>query len=409
MHILFLLPDFPFPPSTGGRSKIFNELSYLSKRHKCDLLCFGAPDSDDIKKFETELPDVRVLDLMAPPSGLMIKIKALLNLFKLSPPSLAAFNDENYSREIARQLATENYDVIHYDIINMAQYLRFGATTASVHSPNDATSLVYTRLAQQTAWSIAKFRLLVSAALLRRYERKIYPKFTKLHVVTDVDANYLKMLDQEIDTCSIPIALDSDQLRLTNQDIKFREEAANDLRIVCTGYLGNSAIADGTRDFIVKVLPVIVEQFPNIKLVILGKDADESLLELMRNNENIVYTEWVKDFKHFILQASVVLAPDYSGAPGAKTRVLQAMGLSIPVIGTRSAFEGIPIVNGEHGVIYDSMEECACLFLDFLAQHQKCVELGEKGHDLVKKEFSLKAIGPRYEKMYLDAIKKFAE
>ena len=41
MRILFLLPDFPYPPSTGGRLKVFNELLYLSDRHQCNVLCFG--------------------------------------------------------------------------------------------------------------------------------------------------------------------------------------------------------------------------------------------------------------------------------------------------------------------------------------------------------------------------------
>jgi len=408
MHILFLLPDFPFPPSTGGRSKVFNELSYLSKQHKCDLLCFGSPNIDDIRQFEEALPDVRVLKLLPRPAGLMMRVKAILNLFKLLPPSLAAFNDKNYSCEVAQQIAADDYDVIHYDIVNMAQYLSIGAEIPSVHSPNDATSLVYTRLAKQTSWSIAKLRLLISAALLRRYERKIYPKFTKVHVVTDIDANYLKVLDQRINTCAIPIALDEHQLSLSKPDVKIRKESANDMKIVCTGYLGNSAIADGTRDFIVKVLPALVEKLPDVKLVILGKDADEQMLELMKNNKSILYTDWVEDFKQFILQASVVLAPDYSGAPGAKTRVLQAMGLAIPVIGTSSAFEGIPIINGEHGVIYDSIQECTDLLFSLLSEHQERKAIGEKGHDLVKREFSLNAIGPRYERLYLDAISEFS-
>lgn len=407
MRILFLLPDFPFPPSTGGRSKIFNELSYLSKQHKCDLLCFGSPDKKDLKHFSKVLPEVKVLEVVPQPTGVMTKIKALFNLLKLMPPSLAAFNDKNYSKLLVNYIKAGNYDVIHYDIINMAQYLNLGQNIPSVHSPNDATSLVYERLAKQTSWSMTKIRLWISAKLLKRYERRIYPNFTKIHVVTEIDAAYLRKLDLGIDTCAIPIALDIHQLNSSEARVEHSDKTSNGLRIICTGYLGNPAIADGTRDFIVNVLPEVLQILPDLKLVILGKDPDESLLELMISNDSIIYTEWVDDFKQFLLNADIILAPDYSGAPGAKTRVLQAMGLTLPVIGTRSAFEGIPIANGVHGVIYDSMDECTKLLKNLITNAKERTVIGKNGFELVAREFSLNAIGPRYEKMYLEAISSF--
>ncbi len=405
MRILFLLPDFPFPVSTGGRSKVFNELLYLSKQHNCEILCFGSPAKEDLVKFTLELPNVKVLELIPLPAGAIKNIKIIFNLIRLIPSSLASFNDKKYSKSVQKHITAGNYDVIHYDIINMAQYVNLGQKVASVHSPNDATSLVYDRQVQQAKWSMAKLRLWVSAKLLRRYEREIYKNFTKIHVVTETDAVYLKKLDSRIDTCVIPIALDVEQLMSSNVDNT--DNISNCLKIVCTGYLGNPAIADGTRDFITDVLPNILKISPDLKLVILGKDPDESLFELMTSNDSITFTEWVEDFKKFLLQADIILAPDYSGAPGAKTRVLQAMGLSLPVIGTRSAFEGIPIVSGEHGVMYDSMDECIELMKVLIADTKERIIIGKNGFELVAREFSLNAIGPRYEKMYLDAISDF--
>ena len=407
MHILFLLPDFPFPVSTGGRSKIFNELLFLSQQHKCDLLCFGSPSIDDLACFEKELPNVRVLGVIPKPICAIKKINAILNFLKLIPPSLAAFYDKNYSKLVKKNIEARNYDVIHYDIINMAQYLKFGQNIPSVHSPNDATSLVYERLAQQTKWSITKLRLWISAKLLKRYERRIYPNFTKIHVVTEIDATYLKSLAKGIDTCAIPIALDVHQLSSSDNLIDNNERNPSDLKIVCTGYLGNPAIADGTRDFIVNVLPNILKLQPELKLIILGKDPSAGLLELMTTNESIVYTEWVDDFKKFLLHADIILAPDYSGAPGAKTRVLQAMALKLPVIGTRSAFEGIPVINGEHGLIYNSMEECTKLLNKLIIDSNGRSVIANNGFELVVKRLSLNAIGPQYERMYLDAISDF--
>lgn len=404
MRILFLLPDFPFPVSTGGRSKVFNELLYLSNQHECEVLSFGSPTEKELKGFSKELPNVKILGVVPLPTGIAKKLRAIFNLIRFLPSSLAAFNDSRYSELVRKHIDSGNYDVIHYDIINMAQYLGFGKNIASVHSPNDATSLVYERLAQQAKWSVSKLRLWISAKLLKRYEKKIYPGFTKVHVVTEVDAAYLKELGSNINTCSIPISLDVNQL-VSNNTINNKKP--DSLKIVCTGYLGNPAIAEGTRDFIVKVLPELTQYSPDFKLMILGKDPSETLYELMENNENITYFEWVDDFKQFLLQADIILAPDYSGAPGAKTRVLQAMGLALPVIGTRSAFEGIPVVNDEHCIVYDTVNECADLLKRLMVDRNKLSCLGERGFKLVVREFSMDAIGPRYEKMYLEAINDF--
>lgn len=405
MHILFLLPDFPYPPSTGGRSKVFNELLYLSRKHQCDLLCLGSSKNEDVHGLVTVLPNVRLLKTIQGPSTFIKLLGAFWNFIRLLPPSLSAFTTRSFECELTKIIANGQYDVIHYDIINMAQHLKFGCGLASVHSPNDATSLAYLRLAKQVPWSLTRVRLFLSSWLLKRYERKMYPRFSKVHVVSDVDASYLKSINPQIDIDVIPIALD-----INDKDVSARKERDNNLskNIICTGNFVNPAISDGAQEFISEVFPAILLKIPTVKLIILGKNADEKLLEKINDNESIEYVEFVDDFQSFLLQADVILAPDHSGAPGAKTRVLQAMGLGLPVVGTSSAFEGIPVIKGEHGLVYDSMSDCVQQMLELLSNSDERLVMGEKGRDLVMNQFSLKAIGPKYEKMYLDAVSKYS-
>jgi len=404
MKILFLLPDFPFPPSTGGRSKVFNELSYLSRRHHCDLLCIGDAEDKQRRGLKAALPNVRLLNVVPGPSFMVVFLRNMLNVFRLLPYSLARFTDKRFVQEVTASLAAEKYDVIHYDIVNMAQHLSLGKGIPSVHSPNDATSLAYSRLAQQTPWSFDKFRLLLSAVLLRRYEKRIYPRFTKIHVVSEVDAAYLRQLNPKIDIAVIPIALDVDKLKVKAYTEETSGEAMSDKWIVCTGNFENTAISYGAEDFIDEAFPLILNKMPGARLKILGKNASDKLLEKIHRSDKIEYIEWVEDYNEFLSQAGIVLAPDYAGAPGAKTRVLQAMGLGLPVIGTSPAFEGIPIIKGKHGLVYASMPECAQMMMDLLANHDQWATMGKAGYDLVTNEFSLQVIGPKYENLYLDAI-----
>jgi len=406
MRILFLLPEFPYPPSTGGRSKVFNELSYLSANHKCDLLCFGASDEDSINSLVDKLPNVTVCDVILPPSGIKKWTKIAWSLIRLLPPSFAKYTSKEYSSALSKVLSSHDYDVVHYDIINMAQYLPVGKDVASVHSPNDATSLSYARMAAQESRIPKKIWLLISSMLLKRFEKKHYPLFTKVHVVSPVDENYLNKVNSEIDIDVIPITIDGAFLNKYDNLSRHVEHNKFNNTIVCTGNFGNSSIARGLEDFLTNAYPLILNALPKVRVLILGQNADESLIMLMKKLENVEFATWVDSYRDFLVKADVVLAPDLAGT-GIKTRVVQAMGLGLPVVGTEIAYEGIPITNHIHGEIYNSPSDCAEYILALFADDGKYATISNEAHLLAMREFALSAVGPKYEKLYIDAINKF--
>jgi len=323
------------------------------------------------------------------------------------PPSLASFAGRKYVSALSACLARDDYDVVHYDIVNMAQYLRLGSKIPSVHSPNDATSMAYFQMAERANWPLEKIRLLISAILLRRFECKNYPFFTKIHVVSKSDAAYLMDVGSIVDVVTIPIAIDELFLcKVGFQNAKDKALERNP-RIVCTGNMGNPAIAQGVQDFIDYALPIILEKMPNVCFVFLGQNVSKSLQQQLKGTSNIKFFTWVEDYRSFLADADVVLVPDTVGPPGVKTRTLQAMGLGLPVVGTETAFAGIPFVNREHGLVYRTMPECAELILNLLNNRNLCEDIGAKAHQIIMDEFSLSAIGPKYEKLYEEAIHKF--
>lgn len=407
MRILFLLPDFPYPASTGGRSKIFNILKHMSMRHQCDILCFGNLDQANIIGLIAALPNVRVLGIFSPVSGVSKWVGMLWNLVRGLPPSMASFAGHKYVAALKDCLTRCDYDVVHYDIINMAKYFSYGCKISSVHSPNDATSSVYFLMAKRAVWPLEKIRLLIAAILLRRFERTNYRFFSKIHVVSKADASYLLSLDTKVDVVTIPIAIDELFLRkvdLQNEDKNVREKNP---RIVCTGNLINPAIAQGVKDFLDHALPIIMKKKPNVSFVFLGQNVSKTLQRRLISTSNVEFLTWVEDYRAFLADADVVLVPDIVGPQGAKTRTVQAMGLGLPVVGTEAAFAGIPFVNREHGLLYRTMPECAELILHLLDNRSLREDIGEKAHQIITDEFSINATGVRFENLYQKAIEKF--
>jgi glycosyltransferase involved in cell wall biosynthesis len=407
VRILFLLPDFPYPASTGGRLKVFNILKYVSRNNRCDILCFGQINELELTGLAASLPAVQVLRVFPPVTGIRKLWAGVGAVLQGLPPSFATFSRPEYQVFLQEVLKKNAYDIVHYDIINMAQHLPLGGHRASCHSPNDATSLVYFRMAERLGWSFQKLRLLLSAILLRRFERKTYPMFDKIHVVSNEDAAYLSSLDKRIDVTVIPIAVDGSFSPSVDSMKQRRDIQKKPARIICTGNFDNSAIAAGIDQFVRCAMPAIVKALPGTQLVILGKNVDDRLKQHYARLPGVQVLTWVENYLEFLSTADVVLVPDEVGPDGAKTRTLEAMSLKLPVIGTRTAFAGIPVIHREHGLIYGDMPECIEMMLAVLRDENLKDGIGEKASQLVTENFSLDAVGPRYEKLYRAAIVKF--
>jgi polysaccharide biosynthesis protein PslH len=402
-----LLPDFPFPASTGGKLKVFNILKYMSLSHQCDILCFGKFDEIQAMSFHLELPGVNILEVMPPPTILKKRLFGILNLLRLLPPSFAAFFSYQYLNALRRILADNTYDVIHYDIINMAQYRVYGRAFASVHSPNDATSLVYFDTAKDLNVGVRKIHSLVSAALLKRFEKKNYQRFSKVHVVSLPDAKYLLRLNADIDTAVIPISTGQSSVNSSCKGQILDGASTKSLRVVCTGSFENHSIAAPIYDFVRTVWPRVKRSVPNAELVILGKNIPPHMLLLFRSSPDTEVLTWVDDYQAFLSTADVVLVPDRVGPNGAKTRTLEAMGLKLAVLGTQTAFAGMPFIDQQHGFLYKSLDECAEAMVNLLEDSVMRRRLAAGGHQLAIENFSLDVIGPQYEQLYRDATIKF--
>jgi glycosyltransferase involved in cell wall biosynthesis len=393
--------------STGGRKKVFSILQFLSGRHQCDLLCFGEITEAGRRGLAEALPHVGVLGAVVPCSGIRKLIGTVWHLIRLLPPSLARFSVAEYSKAVRDALKSGSYDAVHYDIINMAQYVRIGEQFPSVHSPNDATSNVYFRLARSSKPYLIKVKLYVSAFLLMMYEKKMYGRFTKIHVVSNTDREYLQRVNPNLDIDVIPISSGYAYDVSSKSNLVAQTKAVNiPPTIVVCGNFGDAAIGRGLLEIMEKVYPRVLEIFQNLRFRVLGRNMPQDMLVRIRKEANAEYYSWIEDFDDFIGEADVVLVPDTAGAPGAKTRVVQAMALGAAVVGTRTAFEGIPLTSGIQGVIYDSAEECACALINLLGNMADRRRIGLAAATLAANQYSLDRVGPMYEAIYVSAVDK---
>lgn len=402
LKILFILQDIPFPISDGMRWKVFYLLQYLSERHQCDVIAFSPDSCPDIDRLKCELPRVNWLSVVRTRSGVSHFIRAAVAFLRLHPPSLGRFQSPVFNRVLREALKHQRYDVIHYDIVNMAQHYIEGLP--SVHSPNDATSLYYARMAASEKCHLTRLRLKIGSFLLGRYEQHNYPKFSKIHVVSNVDADYLRTFVANADIVSLPfggapaeVPLLANQMEGTLQD--------NNLVLVLGG-ANVPGVAAGIEEFIRLAVPEISRRFPSVKFRFQGKGTKKLLRNIGVSMPNIEASVWVDDLDLLIRSAAVVVLPDKAGAPGIKTRALQALGCGATVVGTSAAFDGLQeyVRSGKHCLITESIPSLANEILMLLEGALEKESLGHEAEKLVRDQLSWSRIGPKFEDLYRTAV-----
>lgn len=164
--------------------------------------------------------------------------------------------------------------------------------------------------------------------LLATYNEKQTIKYSNHHfVLNDRDANLMRNIYGVESDFSLPVSykdvFDQSKVKLLpNDPIK--------ILFVGTAFFGN---IPGVDFFIKEVMPHI-----NAELIIVGKGMDQ-FKEKFELTENVKVFGFVEDLSAFYYDASIVIAPIYSGG-GMKTKIAEAMMYGKTILGTKEAFEG---------------------------------------------------------------------
>jgi len=407
MKILYLLPDFPYPPTDGIRWKTFNLLSYMARRHDCHVLSFGAPDAlEQAADWCQSLPELRILGIFPLQSGWRLAILRGWHIARGDPPSLARWHSREFARALRRSLELHQYDIVHCDILNLAQYLPIFDHLPTVLSTNDSPALAAQRAALSTRQLWRKARLAFSWWRIVAFERKVFPRFTKLHFVSQVDSDHVRSLYPDVDVETIEMAV-ADEF-LAHGSAELFDKAANHPVLFFSGSLNVEHMARALLEFVEHSWRPIRTQFPDAELIVVGRNAPAAVVQRLERETGIRFHIWVDDYLGTLSQADVVVVPDLTGS-GIKTRVVQALAAAKAVVGTSVAFEGIDLQSGRHAFVRDEPAAFTEAVLRLLSNRDLRIQLGRAARELVQHRYSQEAIGRRWEHLYESAIEKFRD
>lgn len=402
MKVLFVIPYDFIPPSSGNKNLLFALLKGVSPHVECDLVILAESAGPEVKsRIQNEFPHVKEIYIFPKPSGLHLYLARLKFLLAGFHHALGRYR--NVALEKWLESHAEHYDLIHFDMIHVAPYRVFCGSVPTLLVASDAYSM-----AARTARHAGRMGVIETGYLLvqewwfRRFERRNYPLFDMVCTVSDIDAAWLKSLAPKATIRTIGIGLAAE---FTERSIKhFTNPAIPKKKILCTGNLNHSVIAEGMIDFLRNTVPVLLREHPDLSVTVLGKDPVPELKLCMNEFDGVVsHISFVNDYANFLDDDWVYVYPQKC-ASGLQTKVQQAMALGLPVVGFMVSFGGLGVESSKHCFICNGTGEMTQNVMALIESKNLRRQIGLAASTHVRAQFSIKRIGAEMLSLYREVV-----
>ena len=172
--------------------------------------------------------------------------------------------------------------------------------------------------------------------------------------------------------------------------------------VVISGKMSYHANVSMVLNFAAGILPRIRAGYPDVKLVVVGKDPPREVKALAAD-PNIIVTGTVADIRPYLREAAVAAAPLTYGA-GIQNKVLEAMACGTPVVTTTKAVSALDIQAEKELLVADGDEAFARQVCRLLESPQLRRAVGSAGRQYVERNHRWPAIAAQLEDIYTEAI-----
>jgi len=265
----------------------------------------------------------------------------------------------------------------------------------SVLLAHDAYSMGYKRALESCASWTGWLAMWHRSQLMERYESREYSRPTKVAVVSAVDREYLQELCHDADIRVLPLPVDPEFFN--------PREAQKSADVLLSGWFSMPGIADAALWYASKVHPAVRARAPGCRLCICGRDLDERLARRLSESPGVLVKGYVEDYKATLEASAVYVAPQVTGS-GVKNRIVQAMAMGIPVVGTAVAFEGISVQDGVNAMLASGAPAFADAVANLITSPALSRQIGEGGKHIARRDHHASVVGERMRAIYEEAL-----
>jgi len=394
LSVLFVSPYPICPPVHGGAVFMYQtarELMPLCSLHLVILL-----DHD------WEQWDHAELDQKAASVEYLVRMEGRPKEFgSVLPYAVREFANADLAWLLHRQIYTRAVDVVQLEYTALGQYHWDFRRIACLLFEHDIYFQSIGRGLAGTRSLIRKTKAAFEYLRALRYELKILPKFDRVQVCSPENGDYLLSF-----LPGLAGKLDDNRAGIQTARYEFQPDGREPQTMLFLGSFRHLPNLEALDWFTRKVLPRVLEQSPEARLVIVGADPPPKH-SLPDFGDRIELRGFVEDVREPLSRYAVFVCPILSGS-GMRVKLLEAFAAGIPVVSTKLGAEGLTDKDGEVCALADSPEEFAEKIMQLFGDQAKAAELATRARERVVATRDMAVLTRRLLDSYRTALREKA-
>lgn len=384
MKILYLTSRFPYPLEKGDKLRAYEFIKQLGQKH--EVILFALNEEPVTQDQLSQLKPFCSRIYFEVISKFNSYFNLLKNILGYLPFSVVYFKRYSAHARIRALISEHQPDHIICHLIRMSEYVKNETQIPKTLDYMDAFGIGMARLKDRSTWHV-RFFAAMEQRRLERYEKAIYEHFNNHIIISEQDKQYISSAhDGHIHV--VPNGVDFDFFKpLPSAQKKYDLLFAGNMN-----YAPNIETVLFIHD---KVLPLLRQDFPEIKFVIAGDKPEARVKELASNT--VTVTGWVDDIRPYFYDSKLLFAPMQISI-GLQNKILQAMAMQTPCVISHLANNAIHAVPGEHAMVASSPEQYAAAIRQLLTNEQQRSAMASKAYQFVKEHFDWQTIVGQFEK-----------
>lgn len=389
MKILMIAPYAPYPPNSGGRIRMWEQIRYLGQRHKLTVVFFiHTPEEADLQNlFDGHC--FRAIAVQHPRSYVSADILRQPHV----PLMLRQYGTMKMRHTLAKLSAT-TFDVVILEHLSMAQYHDLFPHRAILQEHNIESEIfrqqIHLPQSVPTYFNKQKARSLYKATWLhmQAYENHIWPKFPLRITVSEQDKQKMDRRCSTGNTIVIENGVNTQSISPL--------PLSHSRKLLFMGTLNYIPNIDAVLYMQEQILPEIWKHDPSVSLLIAGRDPQPAIYDVAASDSRIELIANPPDMQDIARQCALTVVPLRIGS-GSRLKILHAMAMGLPVVSTRLGCEGLHVNDGNHLLIRDEPEQFSDGVLQLLSSPEQRTTLSHNGRQLVEARYDWQTIFARLE------------
>ncbi len=379
--IMLITQDIPYPPhKSGASSSLYNYVRcWSTMNHSIDVIYMSKRDEAAEKVLSSRF-SVACKSMDSSGFGIFADVAGK----SIVKPRYAW----NMSTKHLNDIDASGYDIIVWgNLITILLYNKIINFSGNhVMFAADSLSLYYERGKKQHTSLLRKIYLETQYRIASKFERLAYSIVNRVFFVSEVDTKYAEkrfngsFIENKLGVCIPPE-------NIKEVDVSEKREKIE---------IGFSGIMDyepnrKAVDFIISsIIPGLEDSGLNYRMHIIGKNPRNEWKEISRKySGKLVVTGYVDSIEEHIARMDIYISPLFLGT-GMKNKILQAMGLGVPIICSSISAEGIKgLVPGQNvEILPDENSEWVKAIIELSEDRCKRRAFSESCKMIISKEYT---------------------